>query len=204
MSQETPKAITVLDKEEPRTRDVTVPMWLILIMGLLFYFSGQLFLSDHAGGFNEHVYAPYESLEAVVAINPQPEGEQDIIIGREVYNKTCVACHQPNGQGKEGVAPPLAGSEWVQAPGPNRIAHIVLNGLSGPITVEGKVYNLAMPPWRDLFTDKQLAAVLTYIRDPKTFGNKASPVKPEVIAAARKEVHPGPETAAELQQMSDQ
>jgi hypothetical protein len=34
-----------------------------------------------------------------------------------------------------------------------------------------------------------------------TWGNNATPVKPEQVAAARKEVHPGPMTSAELQQI---
>jgi len=48
---------------------------------------------------------------------------------------------------------------------------------------------------------KDWGAVLTYIRDPRAFGNKASPVKPEQVAAARKENHRGPETSSELLQI---
>jgi mono/diheme cytochrome c family protein len=193
---ETKTAAPIRDLEEPRTGDITVPIWLILVFALLVYWS-QLYLSNHAGGFNEHVYAPFDSIEEVDKSNPKSEGQEMLIIGKDVYGKTCTACHQPNGMGKEGIAPPLVGSEWVQAPGPARITHAVLNGLTGPITVMGKDYNLTMPPWRDIYDDKHIAAVLTYIRDP-SFGNKASPVKPEQVAAARKDVHPGPMTAPEL------
>jgi mono/diheme cytochrome c family protein len=56
-----------------------------------------------------------------------------------------------------------------------------------------------MVPWKDNYNDKQLAAVLTYIRS--TWGNNAPPVKPEQVAAARKDIHPGPMTSPELLQM---
>lgn len=197
MPQHPTSTPAVRDNDEPRAGDVTVPIWLILVCGALFY-TCQLYLGNHVGGFDGQIYAPFDSPEELVAANPVNEADAAYLTGQDVYNKTCIACHQPNGMGKEGVAPPLAGSEWVLANTPDRITHIVLNGLSGPISVKGKEYNLAMPPWRDLFTDKQLAGVLTYIRDPRSFGNKASAVKPEQLAAARKDTHPGPETVPEL------
>lgn len=85
------------------------------------------------------------------------------------------------------------------APGPNRIIRAVLNGLTGPVTVKGKEWNLNMLAWRDTYDDKHIAAVLTYIRS--NWGNNAPPVKPEQVAAARKEVHPGPMTSPELLQI---
>ena len=43
--------------------------------------------------------------------------------GRQLYHGGgCVACHQPDGNGQAASGfPPLPGSEWVQAEGPNRI-----------------------------------------------------------------------------------
>ena len=195
-SQTTNPAIR--DSDEPSAGSVTVPIWLILIFGALFYWS-QLYLSHNAGGFDEQVYAPFHSREELIAANPPKEGQEEFLLGQEVFGKSCVACHQPSGMGKEGLAPPLVGSEWVLAAGPNRIARIVLNGLSGPINVKGQEWNLAMVPWKDTFDDKQIAAVLTYVRN--SWGNKATPVKPEQIAAARKEAHPGPMAAPELEKI---
>jgi mono/diheme cytochrome c family protein len=122
--------------------------------------------------------------------------------GRAIFLKVCAACHQPDGMGKEGVAPPLTGSEWVLAPQGDRLVRIVLNGMSGPIQVEGSEWNLAMPPWRESLKDDEIAVVLTYVRS-KVGGNKAGPVTPESVSAARKESHPAPETAAELLKPSD-
>jgi mono/diheme cytochrome c family protein len=98
----------------------------------------------------------------------------------------CQACHAPDGAGMPGLAPPLAGSEWVTGPVENPI-RIVLRGLEGPIKVKGVDYNLplAMAPAPHL-SDDQIAAVLTYARN--SFGNKASAVTADQVKAFRGEV----------------
>lgn len=107
----------------------------------------------------------------------------------------CGACHGQSGEGTP-IAPPLAGSNWVAGPISNLIK-IQLRGLQGPITVSGKEYNMpgGMAP---LFyqTDEQIAGVLTYVRN--SFGNKASGVKPEQVAALRGEVGKPQITVEEL------
>jgi len=121
--------------------------------------------------------------------------------GRAIFQKICAACHQQDGAGKDGVAPPLAGSEWVKAPGGERLVRIVLNGLNGPITVQNKTWNLVMPPWRENLNDEQIAIVLNYIRS-QWGGQGAAPIRPDQAAAARQEPHPNPETSAELLRLS--
>ena len=117
--------------------------------------------------------------------------------GRAIFQKICAACHQQEGEGKEGLAPPLAGSEWIKAPSGERLVRMLLNGVSGPIQVQGKTWNLVMPPWRENLDDEQIAMVLNYIR-LQWGGQGASPIKPELAAAARQESHPKPETEEEL------
>jgi mono/diheme cytochrome c family protein len=81
--------------------------------------------------------------------------------------------------------PPLAGSDWVNAPGSERLIRIVVHGFQGPINVNGKPFaSLApmMPP-QGALPDKQIAAVLTYARN--AFGNKGSAVTPEQVKAVR-------------------
>lgn len=122
--------------------------------------------------------------------------------GRAIFLKVCAACHQPDGMGKEGVGPPLAGSEWVLASDGNRLVRIVLNGISGPVQVQGRQWNLVMPPWRENLRDDQIAVVLTYIRS-NLGTNKAGPIRLETVGAARQQSHPKPETAAELLEISE-
>jgi mono/diheme cytochrome c family protein len=116
--------------------------------------------------------------------------------------KICAACHQREGEGKDGVAPPLAGSEWVLAPSGDRLARIVLNGLSGAVRVRGREWNLPMPRWREILNDDQVAVVLTYVRS-ELGDQRAAPIAPELVATARQEARATPETADELLRIPD-
>ena len=102
-------------------------------------------------------------------------------IGKQTYAGLCAACHQPTGKGQEGLAPPLAGSEWVVG-APDRLARIVLHGLRGPLMVNGMSYNLDMPA-AGFLTDEQVAGVLTYIR--REWDHEAQPVTPGFVAEIR-------------------
>jgi mono/diheme cytochrome c family protein len=120
--------------------------------------------------------------------------------GAQVYSQTCAACHQPAGEGKEQMYPPLAGSEWVTGPDA-RLVRIVLHGLTGEIEVEGQTFAGMMPPWGPTLTDAEIAAVTTYVRS--SFGNKAAPVTAATVAAIRKATatRTTPWTAAELEKV---
>ena len=62
----------------------------------------------------------------------------------------------------------MAQSEWVNGD-PRRTAAIILKGISGPIIVNGKPFNGAMPAVGAAYDDERLAAVVAYIRG--SFGN---------------------------------
>ena len=63
--------------------------------------------------------------------------------------------------------PPLAKSDFLAA-NPQRAIEVVLNGLSGPVTVNGATYNSVMPPMSQL-NDDEVANILTYVMN--TWGN---------------------------------
>ncbi|MDF1810569.1 MAG: HEAT repeat domain-containing protein, partial [Verrucomicrobiales bacterium] len=102
--------------------------------------------------------------------------------GEKLYAMVCTACHQPHGHGAPGLAPPLAGSDWVSG-SPNRLARVVLNGLYGPIEVNGESWNLHMPGLGAALDNRKVAGLLTYIR--RSWGNVSPPVEPDIIAAVR-------------------
>ncbi len=192
------------DAGEPTVGSALAPVWMVVICGALFYWS-QLYLAAHAGGFNKDVYAPFYSIADVAAAQPKSEAGKLIAQGQAVFNRTCVLCHQPNGLGKEGQFPPLAGSDWVLAPGPNRIGRIVLDGLTGPVTIKGQLFNVGatMLAWRGTLSDDEIAGALSYVR--QQWGNNAPPIKPEQIKAIRDATasHANRNwTADELQQIS--
>ena len=88
--------------------------------------------------------------------------------------------------GKPNQAPPLAGSEWVNAKGFDRLARIPQEGLSGAFQVAGKDWNLNMAPMGAGLSDGDLAAVLTYIRG--SWGNQASAVSADDVKAIRAKI----------------
>lgn len=106
--------------------------------------------------------------------------------GKEVYSKEgyCVTCHQADGNGLTASGfPPLSGTEWVTGD-QVRLIKVILKGLMGPIEVNGKQYEGAVPmtPFEGL-SDQEVAAVATYIRN--SFGNTASPIQPSVVKEVR-------------------
>ena len=170
---------------EPKAGQVPVPVWLLVLLFLILYW-GMVYFDRNSGWFSEQVYAPYRSFQEVETMQPVAGAPSLVQLGFQVYNKpTCVACHQANGKGLPGQFPPLIRTDWILEPEPGRIIRAVLDGLSGPIQVEGQSYNGAMVPWRDALTDEEIAAVLTYVRQNPEWGNKAPEVKPERVKQVR-------------------
>ena len=101
--------------------------------------------------------------------------------GKEVYNTQCITCHMEKGEGIEGAFPPVAKSDYLMAD-KNRSIRQILEGASGEMKVNGKVYNGEMPAI-DL-TDEQVSDVLNYVRN--SWGNKGGAVTPSEVKAERK------------------
>jgi mono/diheme cytochrome c family protein len=85
--------------------------------------------------------------------------------------------------GVPGAFPPLAHNPVVTGD-PKKVIDIVNNGLTGPTTVNGATYNGQMPAWKGNLTNKQIADVITYIRN--AWGNKATAVTEAGVAAGGK------------------
>ena len=112
--------------------------------------------------------------------------------GAELYKNLCIACHQPDGRGRDKLAPPLAGSRFVVAQDSGNAVRILLSGMEGPIGL--------MPPLGSALDDDQIAAVLTYVR--REWGHTASAVSPDEVKEIRglTRTRTRPWTAAELPQ----
>jgi len=104
-----------------------------------------------------------------------------IDLGKKVYMQSCFACHQANGEGVNKSFPPLAKSDYLNAD-VNRAIRIVLEGLSGEITVNGIAYNSIMPSQQ--LTDEEIANVLTFIYN--NWGNNGKEVTPDMVKSQRK------------------
>jgi cytochrome c oxidase cbb3-type subunit 2 len=108
--------------------------------------------------------------------------------GAQVFATRCASCHQASGAGVPGAFPPLAGDSVVNGPGTAQI-DIVLNGLHGK-AINGVSYASAMPAWRTVMSDAEIAAVITYER--ASWGNHGSPVAATDVAAERGTTAPAP------------
>jgi nitrite reductase (NO-forming) len=101
--------------------------------------------------------------------------------GEALFAGTCSVCHQPNGAGLPGVFPPLAKSDYLAAD-TKRAIDVVLNGLTGKVTVNGSEYNSVMPPMTQL-NDDAIANILTYVMN--SWGNKGGRVLTADVQKAR-------------------
>lgn len=116
--------------------------------------------------------------------------------GERVYAAVCAACHQLDGNGMQGLAPPLRESEWVTGP-PQQLIRIALHGVSGPIEAAGEAWDREMPGQGHL-ADRDLAAALSYLR--RAFGHRGALIRRADVAAERKQngKRTEPWTVAEL------
>ena len=92
---------------------------------------------------------------------------ETVAAGQRIYNTYCTPCHQRNGLGDGSRFPPLVNSEWVSG-NKRKLIELVVNGLQGPIEVNGKPYNDLMPK-HDFLKPEQLSELLTFVR--QHFGN---------------------------------
>ena len=110
---------------------------------------------------------------------------KSIARGKEAYTANCQNCHMADGKGLPGAFPPLAKSSYLSKSTGELISY-VLKGQSGEITVNGTVYNAAMPA-QDYLTDEQIADIYNYVRN--SWGNKSSlAITPEMVAKKRAEL----------------
>jgi len=127
----------------------------------------------------EEVFNPGTRLNRVATVpgsTSRPEAER----GRQLYSTVCTACHQPDGRGMEGTFPPLAQSDFLMNDVQAAI-RVLIEGRQGPITVNGKTYDGAMPDFS--LSNDDIAAVLSYVRT--SFGNAGTAVTPDEVQRVR-------------------
>lgn len=181
-------AAVLREKPDPVEGFEPLNLWVVAgIAGLLFW--GGSYLTQYSGRFEANEFSEFPHGKplpvAAVAADPLAAVKRD---GMLTYNAVCALCHGEDGAGKAGVAPPLAGSDWVNADGPNRLVRIVRHGLKGTIKVNKEVtWNPANDPsivmgsqWDAIGgSNEKLAAVLTYIRT--SWGNTGAPVTAQMV-----------------------
>lgn len=181
---------------EPAAQPVPISLWAVVAIAVVSICAGSFF----SGALSDHKLQPPAGASTGGGLSDEElhQPANWILAGKSKYSQ-CTACHGANGEGQPGQFPPLKGSEFV-IHGEKRLVAILLHGLSGPLTVDGKPYNNVMPKLGGAasMTDKDLAQLLSYIRNE--WGNKASVIYEDQIKALKGEIgdRPGPFTEAEI------
>ncbi|MCZ6486336.1 MAG: c-type cytochrome [Acidobacteria bacterium] len=119
---------------------------------------------------------------------PQVPAKTSDVDGAQLFANYCNSCHPDGRPGNQAGSPPLAGNAFL-ARDPVYAVLVLLNGLQGPIEVDGQSYSGMMPPWSYLLSDKEIAALDSHIR--MNWGNQEllpqdfRPVTVEEVAQAR-------------------
>jgi mono/diheme cytochrome c family protein len=105
-----------------------------------------------------------------------------LALGETTYVNRCAACHRTDGAGMPPAYPPLAGNPSIEMEVSVNPLRMVLNGGFPPQTADDpRPYG--MPPFAQVLTDEEVAAVVTYIR--VAWGNHGTPVTPREANAMR-------------------
>ncbi|MBP6758760.1 MAG: PQQ-dependent sugar dehydrogenase [Flavobacterium sp.] len=115
----------------------------------------------------------------VKSLTPNPAAKS-IASGKVVFSQVCVSCHMADGRGVQSLNPPLVKTSYVLGSS-SRLINVLLKGLSQK-PIDGETYSNVMPSFSYL-SDKQIADVLTYVRN--SFGNKASAITVQQVKFAR-------------------
>ncbi|ANW95128.1 hypothetical protein AXE80_01960 [Wenyingzhuangia fucanilytica] len=114
------------------------------------------------------------------------QNELSINAGKSIFNNLCANCHGDQGEGITNLAPPFINSEYISESS-NRLALVLLHGLSGPIKVNGKSYNLTatMPGLinNPEYSDKDIQNIIAYLQH--TFSDDPKPISTNKIKKLR-------------------
>lgn len=107
--------------------------------------------------------------------------------GATTYSSRCSMCHRPDGAGLPGQFPRLSGrAAQIAASKEGRalLGKILLNGMYGSITVDGKGINGLMPTMGSM-SDQDISDVLNFIVAMQKAGKAPAPFSAAEIAKLR-------------------
>ena len=165
---------------EPQEAMRPIPVLIIFLFSALTFWGG-IYIQRYSGNYRADIFDHNWTPTAAAQTAEKPF--DPLVEGAKLFSRNCQQCHQQNGKGVHGVYPPLDGSEWVVGD-PERIVKILLFGMSGTITVAGETVTGNMPSVGHL-KDRQIAAVLTYIR--QAWSNQAGEVPEDLVTKIRSE-----------------
>ena len=125
-------------------------------------------------------------LKSLPAGAAEPDGpaptEAEIRMGKDIYARNCIACHEADGSSSPRVYPPLNGNALLQSADPSSTLRVILDGAQ-TVTTPRAPNTGSMPAYAKQLSDQQIADVTNYIRN--SFGNSAPLVTADQVAKAR-------------------
>lgn len=113
-------------------------------------------MNRFTGQLNASLLVACAALALSLVVSPASAAD-----GKATYLKHCMGCHQAGGSGIPGIFPPLANNSNL-ADKPAYIAEAIIKGVSGPLEVNGKQYNGAMPALSHI-SNEEISAIANYI-----------------------------------------
>ncbi|MFO1218217.1 MAG: cytochrome c [Burkholderiaceae bacterium] len=116
--------------------------------------------------------------------------------GAALFAQHCATCHQADGSGTVGLAPPLKGEHWAKL-GADRgyLPTVVVHGMSGSIKLGGgQTFVGAMPPLGQQLDDATIAEIATHVRRKLHGAADAPAYTPADVKAAREQPGSPPQT----------
>jgi mono/diheme cytochrome c family protein len=104
-----------------------------------------------------------ESIDASVARGATTVAASVLSNGHAIYERDCASCHGSDGRGKPPAYPPLAANQSIQMESSVNATRMVLNGGYPPQTA-GNPRPYGMPPFAQILSDADIAAVVTSVR----------------------------------------
>ncbi len=103
--------------------------------------------------------------------------------GKKIYDTNCAPCHQSSGQGSAPYFPALRDNPVVTNAEPNDVVMTILHGAPSDPSEAFSPY-VQMPPFASQLSDKDIAAVASYVR--MSWGNDGGLVAERLVRELRK------------------
>jgi mono/diheme cytochrome c family protein len=116
--------------------------------------------------------------EAISKKDPQ------MMAGQAIYRDQCSACHGLDGKGVAHLFPSLADSSVARADDPRTAIRLILRG-GRSVATDREPTSPGMPSFDWQLNDRQVAAVLTYVRN--AWGHSAKRIAPDIVESRRAE-----------------
>ncbi|MEC9475530.1 MAG: c-type cytochrome [Planctomycetota bacterium] len=123
---------------------------------------------------------------SIPEVTPWTEAQRRLASrGAAAFASSCALCHGAAGRGQPGLGPSLIDSPWLLGEESVPI-RLVLDGLTGPVEVDGEIWDITMPGHREspLLDDEGIAALLTWSR--RQWGHTADPIDPKTVTELRR------------------